>query len=212
MAIQELLLLGKARAKKKKKAQEKASLEAQIRSLIPTPEKGRDGRDAPGMDEILQNIKSLLPETKIVEHKTVQQVKEEISDEKVRKLIREELPEPTLPEIRIIEKEVEMDTSGFVTKKDLEKVLRRIDQAIQNNRGGGGMAQTLFDQLQLVNCIETSTDRTFSINEFDKKKLNIIHCTQPNITVRLPKIDPSYAVWVQQAYDVEGSITILKEA
>ena len=132
-----LTLLAKAR---KRASDQEALVQRIVQQVMDSIEvrDGRDGKDAPSLPEIMEEVRSLIPEAKIVEHKTVQQIKEEISDEKVRELIRQEIPEPLTPEIRVIEKEVELDTSGFLTKKEFKDALHRIDEAIRGSRGGAG--------------------------------------------------------------------------
>lgn len=151
MALNRLLLLAesvnrKIKAKEKKDREELEFLVSQVLSRVEV-QHGRDGKDAPSLEEIMQEVRSLMPEPKIIQKTTVQQIKEEIADEKIRELIKQELPEPTVPEIRIIEKEQELDTSGFLTKDEFKKALRRIDQAIQANKGGGGFAAQVRDDL-----------------------------------------------------------------
>lgn len=211
MGIPELLLIAKARKKRK----DKASLVSQIASMVPVPRNGingkdgRAGKDAPTMEEILKEIKPLIPESKIVH--TTKTIREEIDEEKVRKLIKEELPEPRLPEIQVIEKEIDFDEGKFLTKKEFDKALKRIDQAIQVNRGGGGAGVQALDQFQLVNIIEAS--ETLNIIDpayLQQNKVNIVHATVPNSTVQLPPLSANYLVLVEDAVKDGGNITITR--
>lgn len=148
-----LRLLAKARQRAERKERER--LIKEILSKIEFPE-------TPKLKDIVKEVQKMLPEPKIIEHKTVQQIKEEISEEKVRKLIKEEFPNPTVPEIRIIEKQVEMDTSEFISRKEFKKYLRKIDSAIQSNRGGAGNYTNLEARVKALEELQeyVTFDRT----------------------------------------------------
>lgn len=209
-------LKAKAKVAVRRRRQKEQDLVDRIAKLVPRPQdgldgvNGRDGRDAPTMEEILSEIIPQLPtpqNTTIVE-----EVVQELDEKKLRRLIQEEMPESKLPEIRVIEKEVDFDKGEFITKDEMEDILRRVDQAIQNTRGGGGAGVVALDQFQLANII-VADEATNIIEESDlnKRKINIIHATVQDSTVQLPAANPEYIVWVEDAVlGGGGNITITR--
>lgn len=150
-----LSLIAEARRRRRKREQDALSREQLVQDIlkaIPVPKdgrEGRDGRDAPELQEIVNEVLRRIPEPTI--QQTVTEVREELDMEKVRRLIQEELPEIRTPEIQVIREEVNLDTSEFITSKDFNNALRRIDQAIQNNRGGGiGPREVPLDNFQFI--------------------------------------------------------------
>jgi len=171
---------------------------------IPTPEKGKDGRDAPTMDEVLKGIIPYLPETK-VEHTTV---KETIDESIIDRMINAKLPE-IQPEDRPTVEQITIDVSDekleeFITKKDFDKALIKIQRAIQGSAGGGGIQQ-------LVKVTEVSETVTIRSNQLSNKEINIILVMSAGITVTLPSSDSTKIVWVQQGYEGTETFTVCKE-
>ena len=171
---------------------------------IPTPEKGKDGRDAPTMDEVLKGIIPYLPETK-VEHTTV---KEAIDESIIDRMINAKLPE-IQPEDRPTVEQITIDVSDekleeFITKKDFDKALIKIQRAIQGSAGGGGIQQ-------LVKVTEVSETVTIRSNQLSNKEINIILVMSAGITVTLPSSDSTKIVWVQQGYEGTETFTVCKE-
>ena len=176
----------------------------QAKVSIPTPEKGKDGRDAPTMDEVLKGIIPYLPETK-VEHTTV---KETIDESIIDRMINAKLPE-IQPEDRPTVEQITIDVSDekleeFITKKDFDKALIKIQRAIQGSAGGGGIQQ-------LVKVTEVSETVTIRSNQLSNKEINIILVMSAGITVTLPSSDSTKIVWVQQGYEGTETFTVCKE-
>ena len=147
----------KARAKVaiKRKRDKEEEIISKVASRIPVPsdgEPGKNGRDAPTLEEILKEIKPLIPESKILH--TSNTIREEIDEAKLRRLIQEEIPEPRTPEIQIIERDLDLEKlSSYLTVKDFNTALQRIDKALQNSRGGGARSEIPSETYQFISSV-----------------------------------------------------------
>lgn len=148
MASLKLSAAAKAFSKKKKEAEAKkkeleqeAIMQAMIDKLSqPTP---TPTIDINGLAEALSNVIPQQPQKVVVEQK--EQLSAEAIEEIVSRQTQEVLqgykvpelpPEPQNPHIQVIREE--LDTEGLVTNEELDKVLKRIDQAIMSASGSGG--------------------------------------------------------------------------
>jgi hypothetical protein len=198
--LRQIALL-RAKQRERKKKEEEDALKEFLLSSIPMPsdgkdgERGRDGvngKDAPSLETILESVKPLLPEPTIIQ--TKEQVIQEIDEGLVRRLIKEELPEPKTPEIQVIEKEIDFNKDEFVTQEEMKNILKRIDQAIVNNRGGGGLAakvqndidtklEVFVDELtELVKGIAKDTSSLESLSKLEAMFEGVVCAIQDNKT------------------------------
>ena len=189
-------------------ASEDALIERLLSTLtLPTPKDGKDGRDAPTLSDILGAIE--LPEAKIVH--TEKTIVQEVNPTDMEVFIRGLLPEiqqedkPAVEQITIDVSEDKLE--GFVTKKDFNKALERIQDAITANQSGGGGLR----EMTLVNVIEADSDVTILDSQLQIDKINIILVLTADITVTLPNSSASKIVWVQQGYEGSGTFTVCKQ-
>ena len=202
--------------KKKKLEQDKiAAQEALEASLVErllsgvvmpkgkTGEAGRDGTDAPTMDDILEQITPLLPEAT---HTTVVQ---EVDPTDMEVFIKGVLPK-ILPEDRPAVEQITIDVSdekleGFVSQKEFKKVLRKIQNAITANQSGGHPSK------DLPKVIEVTEDTTITSAQLDPSKYNVILVKTPDITVTLPPPSDTVLIEVKQGFTGTGTYTICRE-
>ena len=218
--VQIATAVARAKAKGRKRvveASEKALIERLLAKVtLPTPVAGRDGRDAPELSDILNAITPLLPETKIEQTTIVEKLdKGEVTDI-VQAMLDTKLPEmreEDKPAVEQIIKETTIDVSdekleGFVSKKDFDAALRRIQRAIQESSGGGRPPPEVGP---IVNVIQADqATNVVLITDLDVTKINIVHASVANSTVTLPAISDSYIVWVEDAVVGGGNITITR--
>ena len=211
-----------AKEKKNKREAEEASREALVndilsRVVLPTPSDGRDGRDAPELSEIVKAVTPLLPEAKVeqttVEKTIVQQINTGELEEAMSSFIEGKLPEmekSLRPKVELIREDVSDEKlEGFVTKEDLDKALKRVQDAITYHSGGSPPPDTG----PITNIIYASEDtNVVQESDLDSSKINIVHATVSGSTVQLPKASPTYIVWVEDAVLGGGNITITRAA
>ena len=202
------------RRRKKLEAEAKIALEARESALIerllakvtlPIPKDGIDGRDAPTLSDIMAQIH--IPEPT---HTTVvQEVNPTDMEVFIRGLLPEIQPEDR-PAVEQIIQETTIDVSdekleGFVSQEEFKKTLRKIQDAITANAGGGGALPA-----SIVNIIEVAEDTTILDSQLLETQINIILVTVAEITVTLPASSVSKVVWVQQGYEGSGEFTVCK--
>jgi len=216
MGVSILIAKAKTRARAKAKQASLSHTEALVSRLVdfkvgnltlPTANDGKDGRngqDAPSMEEILKELTPLLPESS---HTTVeQQVDFGDIEEFVKGLLPEEDKElrPAVEKL-IVESGEEVDLEGYVTQKELDEALLRIQRAIQESSGGGGGVMS-----DLANVIEVSTDTTITAQQLLANRINVILVTVAGITLTLPEADITKILFVQQGYTGTGTFTVCK--
>ncbi|MGL1886311.1 MAG: hypothetical protein OCD76_07330 [Reichenbachiella sp.] len=212
----------KVAVRKRKEAQE-ASHKALIEQLlsmvsIPTPEKGKDGRDAPELSEILTAITPLLPETKVeqttVEKTIVQKIDSGELEGLMDAMLEAKLPEmdkDLRPKVELIREEIsDEQLEGLVTQRDLDKALRKVQDAITYHSGTGGGAPEVGPITNIL--LANQAENIFEESDLDNTKINIVHATVSDSTVQLPMASPNYIVWVEDAVLGGGNITISREA
>lgn len=196
---------------KKTKELEKAMLIEEVLKSIEAPkngENGRDGRDAPEMSEILEQIKPMLPAPVI--HKTEERVSREELEAIMSTLFEEKLPE-IAEELRpateqIIEKIDPSELDDYITRKDLDDALRRVQKAIEQSQGGGGGGIK-----ELVNVIQVEETSTVTSAQINPNRINVVLVNQPNITVTLPTPSAEVFIIVQQGYNGDETFTVCYE-
>jgi len=228
MRKKDVLSLSKAKARAKVAVRRRKAAEAtkeldfidRISKSIRVPRDGSKGDDgvAPSMEDILKAVTPLLPEPKIV-HKTVtneitQKIDEGDMSGMVDAMINAKIPEiekSLRPKVELIREEVDPEKlKGFVTKKDFDKALQRVQDAISYHSGGGGGNAPSTEPL--ANVIEApSLTNTITISQLDITKYNIVHVTKANSTTILPKLVANYIIWVEDAVVGGGNITINRE-
>ncbi len=216
-----LKLKAKARVavRKRKEAQE-ASERALIERLLsqvvlPTP---RDGKDAPELSEIVKAVTPLLPEAKVehttVEKTIVQQINSGELEDIVGAMLEAKLPDmdkELRPKVELIREEISDEKlEGFVTKSELDKSLRKVQEAINYHSGSGGSTPEVGP---ITNVLLADQDTNiFTESDLNSSKINIVHATVASSTIQLPKVSPTYIVWVEDAVVGGGNITITREA
>lgn len=208
-----------SKEKKRKLKAIDAALEAQDSSLIerilgrivlPTPEKAKDGENAPQMSEILEAITPLLPKTKVEQTTVV----EKIDPQDMEEFIKGLLPKEDLT-LRPAVEQITVDVSDdkleeFVSKEEMKEHLRKIQDAITGSQSNGGGSTP--DVTPLANIVEANeATNVITVAMLDTTKLNIIHATEAGSTVQLPIASPNYIVWVEDAVVGGGNITITRE-
>ena len=196
---------------KKTKELEKAMLVEEVLRSSEAPkngENGRDGRDAPEMSEILDQIKALLPAPVI--HKTEERVSRQELEAIMSTLFEEKLPE-IAEELRpateqIIEKIDPAELDDYITRKDLDDALRRVQKAIEQSQGGGGGGIK-----ELVNVVQVSETSTVTSAQINPNRINVILVNQPNITVTLPTPSAEVFIIVQQGYNGDETFQVCYE-
>lgn len=220
--VQLATAIAKAKASTRRKKQE-ASQEALLSTLLsrvtlPTPKPGKDGRDAPTLSEVLEAVTPLLPEAKVeqttVEKTIVQKIDAGELKAAMSDFIEAKLPEiekQYRPKVELIREEISDEKlEGFVTQKDLDKALRKVQEAITYHSGSGGGTPEVGP---ITNVLLADQDENiYTESDLDNSKINIIHATQANSTVQLPQASPTYIVWVEDAVVGGGNITISREA
>ena len=144
----------KARAivavRKRKRAKEEADIasrrseDALIERLLatlvlPIAKDGIDGRDAPTLSDILTEIEPLLPKPEIHQTTVVQEVNPTDMEVFIRGLLPEiqEVDKPAVEQITNTIDVSEEKLEGFVTKKEMDEHLIRIQRAISAGQSGG---------------------------------------------------------------------------
>lgn len=189
-------------------ASEEALIERLLsRVSIPTASNGKDGErgergsDAPSMEDILAELIPLLPKST---HTTIEQKLDPADMESfVLGLLPEIQPEDRPAVERIIDVSDEK-LEGFVTKKDLDKALGRVQDAITASQSGGHGLR------ELVHVIEVDADVTITSNQLQEDKFNVVLVNTAGITVTLPVPTPTKIVWVQQGYQGTGLFTVCR--
>ena len=212
------------RRKREKEAKEKARVAAEAREsalidrllanlTLPIAKDGKDGRDAPTLSDIIAAIPVQEPNTvvQMVEHPTVS--KDDLHKD-MEVFIKGYLP-TVLPEDRpaveqitnvidVSDEKISQATEGMVTKKEFNKALKRIQDAITASQSGGGGIR------ELTNVIEVAADTVITAQQLLANAINIILVTTAGITVTLPEPDATKIVWVQQGYTGTGTFTVCK--
>ena len=207
-------------AVRKRKAAAKASEDSLVERIqanlsYPTAMHGKDGRDAPTLSQIVEEITPLLPEVKVEHTETtiVEKIKDGQIEDIVDLMLTAKLPE-IRPEDRPAVEQITIDVSDeklekFVSKEDFDKALVRIQRAIQQSSGGGGAPDTG----PILNLIEADQEaNVITIQDLDLTKINVVHATVAGSTVQLPAVSPSYIVWVEDAILGGGNITVSRES
>jgi len=202
-------------AVRKRKAAAKASEDSLVERVqanlsYPTAKHGKDGRDAPTLSDIVEAVTPLLPETKIEHTETtiVEKIKDGQIEDVVQMMLDAQLPE-IQPEDRPAVEQITIDVSdekleGFVSKKDFDKALVRIQRAIQQGSGGGG------GRSDLANVIQVSEDTVIPASQLLLEKYNVILIMSAGITVTLPIDSGSKIIEVKQGFTGVGTYTICK--
>jgi len=203
-----------------RKASAKASEDSLVERLmstltLPIPERGKAGRDAPTMDEILTEITPLLPETKI-EHKVEKTVIEQKIDAGDFEGMIDAMISAKIPEIPIEDRpkveQITIDVSdekleGFVSQKEFKKALERIQDAITYHSGGAGGSKQ-----NLANVIMVTEDTTIAQNKLLANKYNVVLIMSAGITVTLPENTGTKVIEIKQGFTGVGTYTICKES
>lgn len=183
------IALAEFRAKKKleeKKEQEKElALIKKVISQLP---------QAPSIDEIASRVVVPTPKQEIIKEvhtKEIEVVKPldrteilQVVDEQFRKMVEmeENNNREILPEIKVIREEV--DKSDLVTKKDLDEWLKKINNAILANTGGGGLAKVVeattqerIDNLvsELTDLLKDISNNTESLTKLESLMDNLVY-------------------------------------
>jgi len=208
----------KVKVKTRKEAKEKAErdLISKIQKgiVVPTPIAGKAGRDAPELSTILESLQGMLPEPKVenVTNTIVQKIDEGDLSGMVEAMLSAKIPEiekSLRPKVELIREDVsEEKLEGFVSKKDFDKALERIQDAITYHSGGGGRAPDVGPLANVINANKAET--TITLEMLDITKLNIVHATVPNSTITLPPSSPNYIIWVEDAVVGGGNLLINK--
>ena len=123
-------------------AREDALIERLLANLtLPIAKDGKDGRDAPTLPEILSSIELPKPEIHHTETTVVQEVNPTDMEVFIKGLLPEIQPEdkPAVEQITVDVSEEKLE--GFVSKKEFNKALERIQDAITANQSGGHRAE-----------------------------------------------------------------------
>lgn len=174
---------------------------------------GKDGRDAPTMADILSKVAPMLPEP-VIKHteKTVVQKLDagEVTDV-VQAMLDTQLPEMAKelrPKVELIREDIsEEKLEGLVSKKELDDALKRVQDAITYHSGGG--TPPVASIVNKINADEATN--IITENDLSLTRINIVHATVSGSSVQLPKISDSYIVWVEDAVQGGGNITITRE-
>ena len=164
------LLKSKAKAKvRKRKEEEEAKRKERealvqeiaetVLSRIERPKDGRDGRDgqdAPSLEQIMQEVRLALPEPKVVKETLQTTIREEVPEDKLVSLIQAQIPRAE-PKVQVIKEEVDFQKEDYLTKEDfreeLNRALRRVDQAIQSSSGGGSPREVPIKDFQFISSL-----------------------------------------------------------
>jgi hypothetical protein len=175
---------------------------------IPQPVNGIDGRDAPTLEEIIEAVRPLLPEAKVERVQTT--VREDFSYEQFEEFLNKKLPEMEeqfRPKTELIREELdESRLEDFVSKKDLDDALRRVQRAIEYSSGGGGGGIK-----ELVNVIQVEETSTVTSTQINPNRINVVLVNQPNITVTLPTPSAEVFIIVQQGYNGDETFQVCYE-
>lgn len=172
---------------------------------------GKDGRDAPTLEDILSKVTPMLPEPRIeVTEKTIiEKIDSGDLEDIVEAMLQAKIPEIKLEDRPPVE-QITIDVSddkldGFVTKKDFDKALIRIQRAITSHSGGGG------SRGDLANVIQVSEDTTISSNQLLSERYNIILIMVAGITVTLPIDNGTKVIEIKQGFTGTGTYTVCKQ-
>jgi len=218
MPISNLKLVARARVAVRKKhkakldkeqailARERA-LESRLRSTLsyPTAKDGKDGRNAPTLEEIMAKVIPLIPEST---HTTVEQ---KIDMGELEEFIKGMLPEidpNDRPKVEQITNTIDVSDeklSSMVTQKEFKDALKRIQAAISSNAGGGGGSTG-----DLANVIQVTSSTTITDKQLLVNKYNIILVMTAGITVTLPVDSGTKIIEVKQGFSGAGTYTINK--
>jgi len=151
-------------AKAKKQVADK-DLKALIQGLIVIPSvkdgaRGVDGKDAPSMADILTQVKPLLPETKIEQTTIIQKMEEGDFSGMFDAMLEAKMPElerKFRPKVELIRDE-KPDLTGFATKKELDKALQRVQEAITYHSSSGGASVSSVSEILLAQLSEQNMD------------------------------------------------------
>jgi len=167
---------------------------------------GRDGRDAPTLQEILEAIE--VPEPIHQTTTVVQEVNPTDMEVFIKGLLPEINPEDR-PKVEQITNTIDVSEEkleGFVTKKDFEEALRRIQDAISAGQGGGS-----GNRGDLVNVIQVFEDTTISQSQLLSDKYNVILVMTADVTVTMPSETGTKVIEIKQGFTGSGTYTICKE-
>lgn len=165
--------------------------------------KGKDGRDAPTLEDILSKVAPMLPEPRIeVTEKTiVEKLDAGELEDIVEAMLAAKIPEISKelrPKVELIREEVDIDLEGFVSKEDFDKALIRIQDAITYHSGSRGKPSLIELSQNIVivdsDYIAIPTD-------------GVIECinTSP-ITVTLPDVTSGEIITIKRRDD---EVTVL---
>lgn len=188
---------------KKRKEQEEASLIQKIVSQLP---------QAPTMDDIIKHIPQPINKTEVVKEVHTKEIEKPLDQDTIRKVVEEQLAKnkeldendnrPVLPEIKVIREE--MDTEGFVTKKEMDDWLKQINRAILANAGGGGLAKQVertLDQrvddlvselTDLLSDIATNTEALDRLEEFFERTVSAIEANREELELLNARTEEAY--------------------
>lgn len=218
MASLRLLAAAKSLSKIKQaeKEKEEERLKNLISSLIPSPVKGvdgvngRDGKDAPSLEEIIAALKPHIPSKETV-------VVREIEKEKQPSLSKEGLAQILAENELKLEDKLKsssehmqalissLEGNGeFITKKELSDFAKKVDKAIASAAGGGGGWQNSFttldervDQLvsdltSLLTDISTNTSSLASLEAFFERVLNAVQANKKQLELLNLRTEEAY--------------------
>ena len=170
---------------------------------------GRDGTDAPTMQEILAELTPLLPESTHTETTVVQEVNPTDMEVFIKGLLPEIQPEDR-PAVEQITNTIDVSDEkleGFVSKKEFKKTLEKIQDAItaSQSSGGGG------SRGDLVNVIQVTETQSITAAQLLVDKYNVILVMTAGITITLPVDTGTKIIEIKQGFVGTGTYTICKE-
>jgi len=192
---------------RKKKEKEELAFVQKVISQLP---------QAPTIDDIVKQIPQPINKTEVVKEvhtKEVEVLKEQpLSPEAIESMIRQQMIDwaeykandntEIVPEIQVIREE--LDTDGLVTKEDLDGWLKKINNAILNNSGGGGGWRSEFatlddrvddlvgDLTELLTDIAGNTESLDKLEEFFERTICAIQKNKEELELLNARTEEAY--------------------
>ena len=169
---------------------------------------GRDGTDAPTMQEILAELTPLIPESTHTETTVVQEVNPTDMEVFIKGLLPEIQPEDR-PAVEQITNTIDVSDEKleeFVSKVEFKKTLEKIQDAITASQGGGSGTRG-----DLVNVIQVTETQSITAAQLLVDKYNVILVMTAGITITLPVDTDSKIIEIKQGFVGTGTYTICKE-
>lgn len=155
---------------KKRKEQEEASLIQKIVSQLP---------QAPTMDDIIKHIPQPINKTEVVKEVHTKEIEKPLDQDTIRKVVEEQLAKnkeldendnrPVLPEIKVIREE--MDTEGFVTKKEMDDWLKKINNAVLSNTSSGSAKEIPYENYEFITSVNGFPEANSGVITLKKDKV-----------------------------------------